>query len=110
MVCAAAESGGHGPGTPPLPSYLSALSRDCEEELPSEPWRRGGEVLYPLLVHHAFSVIERATGLHPGRDAGRCYLPHHRQSRAGDAASPGNYRPIALLNKYRTSTASWRKS
>ena len=70
------------PGTSPGP-----------DGLPPELWRRGGEVLYPLLAR-VFSAIGHL-GTVPEEMLEGVVTPVFK---AGDAASPGNYRPITLLN------------
>ena len=70
------------PGTAPGP-----------DGLPAELWRRGGEVLYPLLAR-VFSAVGQL-GTIPEEMLEGVVSPIFK---AGDAASPGNYRPITLLN------------
>ena len=70
------------PGTAPGP-----------DGLPAEIWRRGGEVLYPLLAR-VFSAVGQL-GTIPEEMLEGVVSPIFKM---GDAASPGNYRPITLLN------------
>ena len=70
------------PGTSPGP-----------DGIPPELWRRGGDVLYPLLAK-VFSAIGQL-GSTPEEMLDGVVVPIFK---AGDAAQPGNYRPITLLN------------